>query len=126
VSAVRVPSLEADDIAPPGKHLYTVGAAPLDSLNPGDIKAEFEEVLKDLRDIFPGFDDKCNIITKTCYRGKWPAFRTISGSRVTHRTPVVNLYNVGDAVCPPGYEGSFGAAKSAQIVHEEILARGNG
>ena len=123
VNMIDIPSLEAEGVAPPGKHLYTVGAAPLDSINPQDIKGEFEEVMADLRDIFPDFDHKCRVLTKTCYRGKWPGFRTVPGTRPSHRTPVENLYNVGDGVCPPGYEGSMGAAKSAQIVFEEIVSR---
>jgi phytoene dehydrogenase-like protein len=82
VNMIDVPSMEVEGVAPAGKHLYTVGAAPLDSLNPLDIDAEFEEVLADLMDIFPDFDERCTILTKTCYRGKWPGFRTISGSRV--------------------------------------------
>jgi len=120
VNMIDVPSLEAEGIAPPGKHLYTVGAAPLDSLNPGDIKKEFAEVMKDLHDIFPGFDQRCTILTKTCYRGKWPGFRTVPGKHAGHRTPIENLYNVGDAACPAGYEGSMGAAKSAQLVFEDV------
>lgn len=123
VNMIDVPSLEAGGVAPPGKHLYTVGAAPLNSLEPGDIKAEFAAVMDDLRDIFPGFDERCEVLTKTCYRGKWPGFRTVPGSRPSHRTPVENLYNVGDGVCPPGYEGSMGAAKSAQDVLADIVSR---
>ncbi len=121
VNMIDVPSLEAEGVAPPGKHLYTVGAAPANSLEPGDIKKEFEEVMKDLNDIFPGFDERCNILTKTCYRGKWPGFRTVPGNHVGHRTPIENLYNVGDAACPAGYEGSMGAAKSARLMFEEQL-----
>jgi phytoene dehydrogenase-like protein len=123
VNMIDIPSLEAPNVAPPGKHLYTVGAAPLNSIDPGDIKVEFEAVMDDLRDIFPGFDERCRVLTKTCYRGKWPGFRTVSGSRPDHKTPVENLYNVGDGVCPPGYEGSMGAAKSAQLVFDEIQGR---
>ena len=123
VNMIDVPSLEAEGVAPPGKHLYTVGAAPLNSINPEDIKGEFANVMDDLRDIFPDFDRKCKVLTKTCYRGKWPDFRTVPGTRPSHRTPGENLYNVGDGVCPPGYEGSMGAAKTAQLVFEDIRAR---
>jgi len=125
VNMIDVPSLEAEGVAPAGKHLYTVGAAPLNSLDPGDIKQEFTAVMADLRDILPGFDEHSTVLTKTCYRGKWPGFRTVPGSRPSHRTPVENLYNVGDGVCPPGYEGSMGAAKSAQDVFSDIRAREN-
>jgi phytoene dehydrogenase-like protein len=121
VNMIDVPSLEADGVAPPGKHLYTVGAAPKDSLNPGDIRKEFEEVTKDLDDIFPGFENRCTVLTKTCYRGKWPGFRTVPEKHVGHRTPIVNLYNVGDAACPSGYDGSMGAAKSARLAVEDII-----
>ena len=120
VNMIDVPSLEAEGIAPPGKHLYTVGAAPLDSLNPGNIKLEFAEVMKDLNDIIPDFDGRCTVLTRTCYRGKWPGFRTVPGKHAGHRTPIENLYNVGDAACPAGFEGSMGAAKSAQLVYEDI------
>jgi phytoene dehydrogenase-like protein len=120
VNMIDVPSLEAEGIAPPGKHLYTVGAAPLNSLNPGDIKKEFTEVMKDLNDIIPDFDRRCTVLTRTCYRGKWPGFRTVPGKHAGHCTPIENLYNVGDAACPSGYEGSMGAAKSAQLVYEDI------
>ena len=124
VNMIDVPSMQAEGIAPPGKHLYTVGAAPLDSLNPGDIKQEFAEVMKDLNDIIPDFDRQCTVLTKTCYRGKWPGFRTVPGKHAGHRTPIRNLYNVGDAACPAGYEGSMGAAKSAQLVYEDIRSAG--
>lgn len=121
VNMIDVPSLEADGVAPPGKHLYTVGAAPANSLDPGDLKQEFAAVLKDLDDIFPGFEDRCTILTKTCYRGKWPGFRTVPEKHVSHRTPIGNLYNVGDAACPSGYDGSMGAAKSARLAVDDIL-----
>ncbi len=121
VNMIDVPSLEADGVAPPGKHLYTVGAAPADSLHPGDISKEFGEVMRDLEDIFPDFEERCTVLTKTCYRGKWPGFRTVPEKHVGHRTPIANLYNVGDAACPSGYDGSMGAAKSARLAVEEII-----
>ena len=122
VNMIDVPSLEAGGIAPPSKHLYTVGAAPKDSLEPGDIKKEFEEVMKDLDEIFPDFENRCTVLTKTCYRGKWPGFRTVPDKHVGHRTPIGNLYNVGDAACPSGYDGSMGAAKSARLAFDDISA----
>ena len=122
VNMIDVPSLEADDIAPPGKHLYTVGAAPLDSLDPGDLDAEFDAVMCDLEEIIPDFAGRTTILTRTCYRGKWPGFRTVPQNHVGHLTPVTNLYNVGDAACPSGYDGSMGAAHSARLVRDELAA----
>jgi phytoene dehydrogenase-like protein len=107
-------------VAPRGQHLYTVGAAPLDAHAPGDVAAEFGLVMDDLRDIVPGFDARCRVLTKTCYRGKWPGFRTSPGSPVSHRTPVRGLFNVGDASCPRGFAGSMGAATSAMLVRDDL------
>ena len=120
VNMIDAPSYDCPDVAPPGKHLYTVGAAPLDALAPGDIDAEFELVMDDLRDIIPGFDTRCRLLTRTCYRGKWPGFRTVPGSPVSHRTPIRGLFNVGDASCPRGFAGSMGAATSAMLVRDDL------
>ena len=120
VNMVDAPSFDCPDLAPPGKHLYTVGGAPMNALDPGDIDAEFDLVMQDLRDIIPGFDQRCRVLTKTCYRGKWPGFRTVPGSPVSHRTPVKGLFNVGDACCPRGFAGSMGAAKSAMLVRDDL------
>lgn len=116
VNMIDIPSFEADDIAPPGKHLYTVGAAPRDSLHPGDLDAEFAAVMDDLDDILPGFGERTTMLTRTCYRGKWPGFRTVPQNHVGHTTPLRHLFNVGDAACPSGYDGSMGAAHSARLV----------
>lgn len=120
VNMIDAPSHDCPDVAPIGKSLYTAGAAPLNSLDPGDIDAEFAEVMADLRDIIPGFDTRCRILTRTCFRGKWPGFRTTPGSPVSHRTPIRGLFNVGDASCPRGFAGSMGAAKSAQLVRDDL------
>jgi phytoene dehydrogenase-like protein len=120
VNMIDVPSFEAEGVAPAGQHLYTVGGAPLNSLDPDDINIEFDALLEDLREIFPDFDRRTEVLTKTCYRGEWPGFRTVSGSRPGHRTPVLNLFNVGDGAGPPGFEGSMGAAKSALMVAEDV------
>ena len=97
-----------------------VGAAPPDALDPGDIDAEFELVMQDLRDIIAGFDQRCRVLTKTCYRGKWPGFRAMPGSPVLHRTPIKGLYNVGDAACSRGFAGSMGVATSALLVRDDL------
>jgi phytoene desaturase len=121
VNMLDVPSLDCAGLAPSGKHLYTVGAAPLDTSDPGDVDAEFACVLADLRDMIPGFDQRCRILTRTCYRGKWPGFRTRPGQALPLRTSVRGLFNVGDAVCAPGHAGSMGAADSAMRAREDIL-----
>ena len=68
----------------------------------------------------PGVDTRCRVLTRTCYRGKWPGFRTVPGSPVPYRTPVKGLFNVGDASCPRGFAGSMGAATSAMLVRDDL------
>lgn len=122
VNMIDVPSMECAGVAPAGQHLYTVGAAPLTTLSPGGIDSEIDEVLKDLREIIPDFDKRCRILSKTCYRGKWPGYRTHPGSPFPVRTPIRGLYNVGDACGPRGQAGSIGAAASAKLARDDILS----
>jgi len=122
INMVDCPSMEAAGVAPEGHHLYTLGAAPLNAFQVKNVKAEFDEVMKDLEMIIPDFDQRCTILNRMCYRGKWPGFRTAPGKNSGHETPIAGLYNVGDAACPTGYAGSMGAAKSAQLVCDEITA----
>jgi phytoene desaturase len=122
VNMIDVPSMECADVAPAGQHLYTVGAVPLETLNRSNIDAEIDEVLDDLRDIIPGFDERCRLLSKTSYRGKWPGYRTHPGSPFPIRSPIRGLYNVGDACGPRGYAGSIGAAASAKLARDDILS----
>lgn len=122
---IDVPSMECADVAPAGQHLYTVGAVPLEILNRGDIDTEMDEVLKDLRDVIPDFDERCRLLSKTFYRGKWPGYRTHPGSPFPIRSPIRGLYNVGDACGPRGYAGSIGAAESAKLARDDITESGN-
>jgi phytoene desaturase len=124
VNMIDVPSMECRDMAPPNQHLYTVGAAPLGQLDAAGVAREMGEVFKDLRDIIPQFDERCRLLSKTCYRGKWPGYRTHPGSPFPTRTPIKGLFNVGDACAPRGYVGSIGAAYSAQSASEDILSDG--
>ncbi len=125
INMIDCPSMEASGLAPEGHHLYTVGAAPLNAFQVDNVKAEFDEVMKDLEMIVPNFDQRCTILNRMCYRGKWPGFRTASWKNTGHNTPIAGLYNVGDAACPNGYAGSMGAAKSAQLVCDDIAAQMN-
>ncbi len=122
VNMIDCPSLECPEYAPAGKHLYIAGAAPSSTTQPVDLDQEVELCLADLHEILPGFARHAEIISISKFRGDWPGFRTLPGNPVDVRTPIENLYNVGDAAAPRGYAGSMGAAKSALLVADQIAA----
>jgi len=124
VNAIFCPSMICPEVAPAGKHLFYSGGAPLNSLAPFKAGEEIEQNLQDLREILPGFDQYAEILLVQCFRGDWPVFRTWPGYQLPLKTPVENLYNVGDATLPPGSSGTGGSAESAQLVVEEIKRRG--
>ena len=47
------------------------------------------------------------------YHGDWPAMFSIAGQSMSQKTPIVNLYAVGDGFIPePGMTAMVGAAGS--------------
>jgi phytoene desaturase len=125
VNLLDTPTLECPELAPPGKHLSVSGSAPLSSSQPVDFKREVELSIQDLREILPGFDRHAQVLWVSCFRNGWPAQRVWCGHPMPHKTPLENLYNVGDAMMPRGTIGTIGAAESARIVSEEVKSRGN-
>ncbi len=77
--------------------------------------------MMDLRDLIPGFDTRATVLLTGCYHGDRPGMHSWPGRDMPQRTPVANLYNVGDGVKPPGTTALPGAAASAVKVVEEIM-----
>ncbi len=123
VNMIDCPSLECPEFAPEGQHLYIAGAAPISNTNETvDMNEEVRLALEDLKDILPGFEEHAEIISISKFQGKWPGFRTLPGHPVSIKTPVRDLYNVGDGAAPRGFAGSMGAAHSARLAADEIIA----
>ena len=110
--------------APKGKHwsYFYQGTEAATSHDPAK---EYQVFLADLADTFPDFKEKGGeILLVHNYSSEWPTVRAWPPAERHRRTPVEDLYNVGDAVFPPGgYNGGSGAAVSARIVAEDIMAR---
>lgn len=123
VNAIFCPSMICPEVAPPGKHLFHSGGAPLNSLAPFKTVEEIEQNLQDLREILPGFDQYSEILLVQCFQGDWPVFGSWPGYQLSCKTSIENLYNIGDATLPPGSSGTAGCAESAQLVVEEIKRR---
>ncbi|TAK31113.1 MAG: NAD(P)/FAD-dependent oxidoreductase [Chloroflexota bacterium] len=124
VCLLCTPTLVCPELAPPGKHLLeaigTLGA----SHGPVDMNQEIELHLQDLRDTIPGYGEKGELLMVSSYRDDWPEYRSWPGRDLPQKTPIPNLYNVGDGVKPDGWPGLSASAESARLVVEELHASG--
>ncbi|MBI4334811.1 MAG: hypothetical protein HY673_26450 [Chloroflexi bacterium] len=123
VNALYSPTAICPEVAPPGKHLVQSGGAPPSSSAPFNAREEIALNLQDLKEILPGLDRHGEVLLAQTFSGGWPACRTWPGYEMPVMTPVENLYNVGDGVCPPGMSGSAGSAQSARLVVADIKKR---
>lgn len=123
LSCLNTPTLLCPELAPPGKHLLMAGGTPQSSLPPYDLKADKELIIQELRENIPGFDMKAKILTASYFRGDCPGYFSWPGFDMPQKTPIENLYNVGDGVKPAGWIGLPACAKSAEIVVEDIKLR---
>lgn len=104
-------------LAPDGMHLLMSHQA----LLPGrDIKDEIKLGMEDLKRLFQGFKEHCEVLMVQCYRGEWPVNRAVSGMTMDPGTPVKGLYLVGDGVKPQGWMETEGVAAGVEIALERI------
>ncbi len=115
-------SLAYPEYAPPGKHLLQAWAAPDSSFLPLNTASEVDMVVQDLRDAIPQFDREAEILHVSYWQKDWPMYRALPGA-LTQKTPIENLYNVGDGVAPLVPLGLPGCAETARIVVEDIKQR---
>ncbi len=115
-------SLAYPEFAPPGRHLLQAWAAPDSSFLPLDTAAEVDTIVEDLRQAIPEFDSKAEILHVSYWQKDWPMYRALPGA-LTQKTPVENLYNVGDGVAPLAPLGLPACAETARIVVADIKQR---
>ncbi len=61
----------------------------------------------------------CTVVT----RDDWPPQRAVAGFDLPFRTPVANLWNVGDGVKEYANGGTTACAETAKLVTDQIAAR---
>ena len=111
------------EIAPPGRHLLVAGAAPVSTMPPFNAHAELDLCFKDLRDLLPVADAHAEILLTGTFNGEWPAMHAWPGDDMPLKTPIINLYNVGDGVKSDGMIALPAVAETAQMVAEDIKVR---
>ncbi len=101
-------------LAPPGKHLIMSHQAVISD----DLNHEINLGLLDLKKLFP--DKKYEVLLVQSYSDGWPVNRASSGSDIGSRTPVQNLYVVGDGAKGKGGIEVEGVALGVRNVMKEI------
>jgi phytoene dehydrogenase-like protein len=117
-------TLTCPEMSPPGKYLFTAQCQPRSEFAPLNPREEIEASIEDLREHVPGFDKYAEILNTSCFFNEdWPGYRNLAGYYPPQKTPIENLYNVGDGVAPFGECGTPGAALTARIVTEDLKSR---
>ncbi len=101
-------------LAPPGKHLVMSHQTMLSD----DIKDEISIGLADLKRLFP--DKKYELLLIQSYSNGWPVNRAASGNDTGNKTPISNLYIVGDGAKGKGGIEVEGVALGVRNVMKEI------
>lgn len=109
--------------APRGRHLLIAFGVPGNCLGPFDFQKEINLVLADLREAVPDFDRNGKLHMVGTFHGDWPVYRTWQGFDLPQKSPIENLYNVGDGVKLPGCPGLEGCAETARVVVEDLMNR---
>ena len=117
------PTITCPELAPPGKHfLYSCSGITEPKTSPIDVESEIKLHLEELNRLIPDVGKRGKVLSVQCFQGDWPLFRS-KGYNLPQRTPVVDLYNVGDGVRTSGLIGVNLCAETARIVCEDIMSR---
>ncbi len=108
------------ELAPEGQHLITTFNIPEASSEPLKLKEAVENAKRDLEENFPIIKKVGEPLFVATHHGDWPSMRRWPGYPTPVRTPIVNLYNVGDGCMPPGTVGIEASALSARKVADQI------
>ena len=110
------------EVAPPGQHLFYTSAELQSCTIPNDLKYEIDLIKRDLKDLFPDFEQHGRILKiRACtILSRWPEGRTWLGYGLPLETTIPNLFNVGDGCVAPGLIGTTGSVESGYRVVELI------
>ncbi len=124
VTAIQMTN-RCPELAPPGQHLMVCWGTPASSLHHVDKEEEARLVLEDIREVFPDFDKHGRILWMDVrdIDHEFPAYRSWMGYDMPQETPIPNLFHVGDAVKPFGWEGTVACAQGARLLVGELRKR---
>jgi len=113
------------ELAPPGQHLMVCWSTPGSSLHHLDKEEEARLTLEDVKTIFPDFDQHGRILWMEVrdIDHEYVAYRSWMGYDMPPETAIPNLFHVGDAVKPFGWEGTVACAQGAKLIVNELRKR---
>jgi len=123
INALYQPTTVCPELAPSGQHMLMAGGGPVASVPPFKKKKEIGLCIEDLEDLIPDFQKRARILKSGFYHGRWPGMHCWPGNDLPHKTPIENLYNVGDGAKPAGTTGLPSVAASALSVVKDITIR---
>lgn len=85
-------------------------------------RAAAEVAVREVHELFPALQGR-SPFKRLAYRGDWPIYRTWPGWEMPYRTPIENLFLVGDAVRQSDQNGTSAAAQSGVLVAGQVLER---
>lgn len=115
----ETPTLTCPELAPEGMHYATTYSVPKHAAGPLKLQETVEMIKLDLQDNFPSFKD-AELLMVATHHGEWPSMRRWPGYPMPVKTPIQNLYNVGDGCMPRGTVGVEACALSAREVARDI------
>ena len=115
-------SLTWPSYSPEGMHTLYGMTVPASTLM-FDLKKEIELGIEDFKNNFPDLEKYGELLLVQNFHRDWPIFHSWPGCDLPQKTPIENLYNVGDGVKPPEYFAAEAVADSARVVVEDILSR---
>ena len=92
-------SLVCPDLAPEGKYVHYSISGPTTQIGHWNLGNEINLHIQDLKDNLPNFNKYGEILHVGCYWGKLPTVSNtpvVGYNNIPQKTPVENLYNVGD------------------------------
>jgi phytoene dehydrogenase-like protein len=117
------PTITCPELAPEGKHyLYSCSGITEPRTSPIDVESEIKSHLEELNRVIPEVEKRGTVLSVQCFHGDWPLYHS-NGYNLSQRTPVVDLYNVGDGLRTTGSIGVKLCAETARLVVEGITSR---
>lgn len=115
----ETPTITCPELAPDGMHYATTYSVPKHAAGPLELRQTVEMIKLDLQDNFPAFKE-AEILMVATHHGEWPSMRRWPGHPMPVKTPIQNLYNVGDGCMPRGTVGVEACALSAREATTDI------